>query len=198
MILPLLLASCGISTVNGGVPICRCEFIRLLAGWGCSSSRDDASLCCQTQYSMNTKAILVARHRRKWLSLHALFYDYLSTFPINTNTGDFLPKNSLNSAHFSYDEIWCFWTNNTLWKCDGKADLISVKNLLIGSLWILMGMMMQLNGNWIITVYNWVVYRGTYRIKPKNICCHGWYFREMQQFIMRNSSTCILCIKTTW
>ena len=159
----LVLASCcGISTVNGGVPICRCEFIRLpLAGWGCSSSRDDASLCCQTQYSMNTKAILVARHRRKWLSLHALFYGYLSTFPINTNTVDFLPKYSLIIAHFSrrYDVF------RQIIHCEnaGKAGLISVKNLLIGSLWILMGMMMQLNGNWIITVYNWVVYRSTYQ-----------------------------------
>ena len=82
---------------------------------------------------MNTKAILVARHRRKWLSLHALFYGYLSTFPINTNTGDFLPKNSLNSAHLRTMRYDVF---GQITHCGnaGKADLISVKNLLIGSL----------------------------------------------------------------
>ena len=80
---------------------------------------------------MNTKAILVARHRRKWLSLHALFYGYLSTFPINTV--DFLPKNSLNSAHLRTMRYDVFG-QITHYGNAGKADLISVKNLLIGSL----------------------------------------------------------------
>lgn len=58
-------------------------------------------------------------------------------------------------------------------------------------------MMMQLNGNWIITVYNWVVYLAVLHIKLKtHLSC---YFRETQQFIMYEkigTCICILCIKS--